>query len=236
MGISVNTDVLRDAEGAPRNGTYSATVKYWSHSLWGRVTKCLMVNVNVSFPTIVVSREVALTAQTTSPGAVKELVVYNDSYEWMYNSRFEVTQGSSWLRVGEGQPATIKWNSSRKVSVVADTRGLAPGTYEGKLRVSADDAHARVVTVKLTVQGPPPAIGFTESSTLLSMQVNAIAARTGTVGVRETHGGQYPGIAVSSITYGGAKAGWWAKTVQLDLEAKGAIVREKTRPLRFHRA
>ena len=35
---------------------------------------------------------------------------------------------------------------------------------------------------------------------------------------------------------GGAKAGWWAKTVQLDLEAKGVIVREKTRPLRLHKA
>jgi hypothetical protein len=31
----------------------------------------------------------------------------------------------------------------------------------------------------------------------------------------------------------GSKAGWWAKTVQLDLEAKGVILREKTRPLRW---
>jgi hypothetical protein len=33
---------------------------------------------------------------------------------------------------------------------------------------------------------------------------------------------------------GGAKAGWWAKTVQLDLEAKGILVRERARPLRWH--
>lgn len=33
---------------------------------------------------------------------------------------------------------------------------------------------------------------------------------------------------------GGAKAGWWAKTVQLDLEAKGLLVREKTKPLRWY--
>lgn len=33
---------------------------------------------------------------------------------------------------------------------------------------------------------------------------------------------------------GGATAGWWAKTVQLDLEAKGAVIREATRPLRWH--
>ena len=34
---------------------------------------------------------------------------------------------------------------------------------------------------------------------------------------------------------GGAKAGWWAKAVQLDLEAKGMVVREATKPLRWHR-
>ncbi|MDZ4178698.1 MAG: hypothetical protein U1E29_05645, partial [Coriobacteriia bacterium] len=35
---------------------------------------------------------------------------------------------------------------------------------------------------------------------------------------------------------GGAKAGWWAKSVQLDLEAKGIVVRESSKPLRWHRA
>ena len=34
---------------------------------------------------------------------------------------------------------------------------------------------------------------------------------------------------------GGAKAGWWMKAVQLDLEAKGLIAREKTSPLRLRR-
>jgi hypothetical protein len=34
---------------------------------------------------------------------------------------------------------------------------------------------------------------------------------------------------------GGAKAGWWAKFVQLDLEAKGVLAREATKPLRWHR-
>ena len=33
----------------------------------------------------------------------------------------------------------------------------------------------------------------------------------------------------------GAKAGWWAKAVQLDLEAKKLLAREPSRPLRWHR-
>jgi hypothetical protein len=34
---------------------------------------------------------------------------------------------------------------------------------------------------------------------------------------------------------GGARAGWWKKAVQLDLEAKGVIVREATKPLRWRK-
>jgi Family of unknown function (DUF6958) len=34
---------------------------------------------------------------------------------------------------------------------------------------------------------------------------------------------------------GGAKAGWWAKSVQLDQEAKGNLIREASKPLRWHR-
>lgn len=33
---------------------------------------------------------------------------------------------------------------------------------------------------------------------------------------------------------GGKTSGWWLKTVQLDLEAKGRLVREATKPLRWH--
>ena len=35
---------------------------------------------------------------------------------------------------------------------------------------------------------------------------------------------------------GGAKSGWWMKAVQLDLEAKGIIQREKTSPIRLHKS
>jgi hypothetical protein len=32
----------------------------------------------------------------------------------------------------------------------------------------------------------------------------------------------------------GKTSGWWAKTVQLDLEAKGVVKRELTKPLRWY--
>jgi hypothetical protein len=43
-------------------------------------------------------------------------------------------------------------------------------------------------------------------------------------------------VLSTTLFPGGAKAGWWTKTVQLDLEAKGLISREPVSPLRWHRA
>jgi hypothetical protein len=57
---------------------------------------------------------------------------------------------------------------------------------------------------------------------------------------------QAPGLTADEIRHrvvahlpeqlfpGGAKAGWWMKAVQLDLEAKGIVVRERSKPLRWH--
>lgn len=34
----------------------------------------------------------------------------------------------------------------------------------------------------------------------------------------------------------GSTSGWWMKSAQLDLEAKGVVIREQSKPLRWHRA
>lgn len=39
-----------------------------------------------------------------------------------------------------------------------------------------------------------------------------------------------------SLFPGGKTAGWWSKTVQLDLEAKGLLVRVEGKPLRWYAA
>lgn len=35
---------------------------------------------------------------------------------------------------------------------------------------------------------------------------------------------------------GGKTSGWWQKCVQLDLEARGVVAREATKPMRIHRS
>jgi len=46
---------------------------------------------------------------------------------------------------------------------------------------------------------------------------------------------ELPGRLPEDLFPGGAKAGWWLKTVQLDLEAKGLLARSRSTPLRLHR-
>jgi hypothetical protein len=43
-------------------------------------------------------------------------------------------------------------------------------------------------------------------------------------------------VLAQDLFPGTAKAGWWQKAAQLDLEAKGCILREDTKPLKFHLA
>ena len=53
--------------------------------------------------------------------------------------------------------------------------------------------------------------------------------------VDEAHDGVRPHLP-QDLFPNGAKAGWWLKAVQLDLEARGVIAREKTKPLRLRKA
>jgi hypothetical protein len=52
--------------------------------------------------------------------------------------------------------------------------------------------------------------------------------------VAEIKAGVLP-LLPEALFPGGAKAGWWLKAVQLDLEAKRVIARANTKPLRLHR-
>jgi hypothetical protein len=45
-----------------------------------------------------------------------------------------------------------------------------------------------------------------------------------------------PAVLSEDLFPGGAKANWWTKTVQIDLEAKGVVVRDKSSPLRLRKA
>ncbi|WP_406873220.1 hypothetical protein WHT83_05575 [Aminobacter sp. P9b] len=53
--------------------------------------------------------------------------------------------------------------------------------------------------------------------------------------VAEAKAGVLP-LLPEALFPGGDKAGWWLKAAQLDLEARGVVRREATKPLRLYRA
>ena len=53
-----------------------------------------------------------------------------------------------------------------------------------------------------------------------------------TAGNRGGHSSPSPEVCFRE----GAKAGWWKKAVQLDLEATGSVAREDSKPLRWHKS
>ena len=61
---------------------------------------------------------------------------------------------------------------------------------------------------------------------VLSRQAEAVDYATIKQGVKP--------LLPESLFPGGATSGWWIKTVQLDLEAKGLVARTKDKPLRFY--
>jgi hypothetical protein len=64
--------------------------------------------------------------------------------------------------------------------------------------------------------------------------LQAVAPGATGITVAQAKAGVLP-LLPEALFPGGAKAGWWLKAVQLDLEAKGVIVREPTKPLRLRR-
>jgi hypothetical protein len=78
---------------------------------------------------------------------------------------------------------------------------------------TVDGAKYRATRSALLAVLPPEAPGLTQGE-----MVDAVARRL-----------------PEDLFPGGAKAGWWTKTVQLDLEAKRVITRERVTPLRWHR-
>ncbi|HEU5073087.1 MAG TPA: hypothetical protein VFU02_02925 [Polyangiaceae bacterium] len=85
------------------------------------------------------------------------------------------------------------------------------------------------------------------SSPTHSMQVDRVKYQEMRKALLEVLPKRAPGLTVAEamtallprlseeVFPGGAKAGWWLKAVQLDLEAKGVVAREPTKPLRLHR-
>ncbi|MDQ5871082.1 MAG: hypothetical protein M3547_02615 [Acidobacteriota bacterium] len=96
-------------------------------------------------------------------------------------------------------------------------------------------ATARVVVENVNTPGKSCALDAATYNVMRRALLKVLPRRSPGLNYAEMSRAVRPHLS-EKVFPGGARAGWWLKTVQLDLEAKGAIAREKTSPLRWHRS
>ena len=95
-------------------------------------------------------------------------------------------------------------------------------------------APARVTVQNVNVPGYTTTVDAAMYRAMHRALVKVLPARPPGLTQAEMIGAVVPHLP-RDLFPGGAKAGWWAKTVQLDQEAKGTIVRDTGKPLRWRR-
>jgi hypothetical protein len=95
-----------------------------------------------------------------------------------------------------------------KVEKIAVQSPLHPGTSKNVDRQKYEAMRAAILT---TLPDKPPGLTYMEMREQMAPRLS------------------------QAVFPDGEKAGWWAKCVQLDLEAKGLVLRDGSSPLRLRR-
>lgn len=96
------------------------------------------------------------------------------------------------------------------------------------------DTSEKVLMENINSPGRPIRVDADNYRAMRDAILTVLPAASPGLTVAETKARLLP-LLPESLFPGGAKAGWWLKGVQLDLEAKTLIKREETKPLRLHR-
>ncbi len=100
--------------------------------------------------------------------------------------------------------------------------------------VAAPEVDDRVIVENINVPGYTMRVDRTMYDAMRIALLKVLPLKSPGLTQSEMRQGVLPHLPTAYFP-GGAKAGWWAKCVQLDLEAKGLVVRENTKPLRWLR-
>ncbi|MFO1532115.1 MAG: hypothetical protein ABR562_00205, partial [Thermoplasmatota archaeon] len=113
-----------------------------------------------------------------------------------------------------------------------------PQTLDPTIHAKKDTRGAREQTAGKVAVGTPNAPGYTnqvdeKKYTAMKGIILKVIPRKAP---GATQGEMFDAVraAASHNQFPGGTHRWWAKCVQLDLEAKGALVREDATPLRWH--
>jgi hypothetical protein len=99
----------------------------------------------------------------------------------------------------------------------------------------ADPKPGKIMIENVIQRGKTYSVDATKYAAARKALLAVLPANSPGMTMAEIHANM-PAHLPQDLFPGGAKAGWWTKAAQLDLEAKGVIRRENTKPLRLHKA
>lgn len=93
----------------------------------------------------------------------------------------------------------------------------------------------KIVVENINVPGHTTRLDATKYAAIKVALLKILPAKAPGLNQKQMMSGVIPHLP-EDLFPGGAKSGWWMKSVQLDLEAKGVVVRDATKPLTWRRA
>ena len=95
-------------------------------------------------------------------------------------------------------------------------------------------AEDKVVVENVNVPGRTERVNAAKYTAMRNAYLGALTSEAPGMTAAEAKEALLPALD-AELFPGGATSGWWMKTVQLDLEAKGLVERAQTKPLRFRK-
>lgn len=93
----------------------------------------------------------------------------------------------------------------------------------------------KIVVENVNVPGHTSRVDATKYAAMKVALLEILPAKAPGLTQKQMMSGVVPHLP-EDLFPGGAKSGWWMKSVQLDLEAKGIVVRDATKPITWRRA
>jgi hypothetical protein len=123
------------------------------------------------------------------------------------------------------------WNLWRKLRLLFE----GPGKVHNRMEVQMSGNDEKVVVENVNIPGRTSRVNAPKYHAMKQAMLEVLPKAEPGLTQSEVREAVIPHLP-EDLFPGGSTAGWWAKTVQLDLEAKGVVIREATKPLRWHQA
>ena len=105
----------------------------------------------------------------------------------------------------------------------------------GKTKTTTSTNDGKIAVENVNVPGHTTRVDAAKYAAMKTAILKILPAKPPGINQKQMSSGVLPHLP-EDLFPGGAKAGWWMKCVQLDLEAKRLVMRDATKPLTWRKS